>query len=227
MFKNDITMYQEAEYLQLSGIQHFAFCRRQWALIHIEQQWADNLRTVQGEIMHQRAHDSAVYNDSGDLITVRGLRISSSTLGVSGMCDVVEFHRCDDGTALSGHDGYWRPYPIEYKRGKPKDHDADELQLCAQSLCLEEMFYCNIQEGSLFYGETRRRNVVELTPELRDRVFSMLEEMHQLFRRGHTPKVKPAKSCNACSLNEVCIPKICKSISAVSYVQAHIQEKDQ
>lgn len=217
-------MYSEEEYLQLSGIQHFAFCRRQWALIHIEQQWADNLRTVQGELMHNRAHDSSICNDFGDLITVRGLRIASSTLGVSGMCDVVEFRRCPEGIILSGRDGTWRPYPIEYKRGKPKEHDADELQLCAQALCLEEAFCCDINEGSLFYGEIRRRNVVELTSDLRDRVIAMLDEMHQMFRRGYTPKVKPSKACNACSLNEMCLPKLCRNISAALYIQAHVQE---
>ena len=227
MYKNDIAVYSEEEYLQLSGIQHFAFCRRQWALIHIEQQWAENLRTVQGEIMHRRAHDGTIHNGCGDSITVRGLRISSSKLGVSGMCDVVEFRRCHNGITLSGHDGAWLPYPIEYKRGKPKEHDADELQLCAQALCLEEMFCCEIPEGSLFYGEIRKRRVVELTPDLRDRVAIMLDEMHRLFHRGHTPKVRPTKSCNACSLNEVCLPKLCRNISAASYIQAHVQEEDQ
>lgn len=228
MFKNDIAaMYSEEEYLQLSGIQHFAFCRRQWALIHIEQQWAENLRTVQGEIMHKRAHDSSIKDCCGDLITVRGLRVSSSALGISGMCDVVEFRRCHDGIILSGHDGTWLPYPIEYKRGKQKEHDADELQLCAQALCLEETFCCDIAEGSLFYGEIRKRIVVDLTPELRERVITMLDEMHRLFRRGHTPKVKPTKSCNACSLKELCLPRLCRNISVAAYMKAHVQEEDQ
>ena len=129
--------YQEADYLQLSGLQHFSFCRRQWALIHVEQQWQDNLRTVEGDILHERAHDETIRERSRNKITFRGLRISSSELGISGSCDVVEFLRSDRGTRLAGEDGIWQPYPVEYKRGSSKLIDADRLQLCAQAMCLE------------------------------------------------------------------------------------------
>lgn len=127
---------------------------------------------------------------------------------MSGKCDVVEFRADLGGVPLQGEAGLWLPYPVEYKRGSPKSHDADRLQLCCQAMCLEEMLCCSVPEGSLFYGETRRREVVEFTAELRDKVRSMLLEMHQLSQRGSTPKVKPSKSCNACSMKELCLPAV-------------------
>lgn len=216
--------YKEEEYLQLSGIQHFAFCRRQWALIHIEQQWAENLRTVDGHILHERAHDGAQRESRGDLRITRDLHIHSAELGISGNCDVVEFHRSSDGVSLSGVEGLWRPYPVEYKRGAPKQTDADRLQLCAQAMCLEEMLCCDIPEGALFYGETRRREIVPLDGELRDRVRGMLEEMHDLYRRSRTPKVRPTRGCNACSLRELCLPKLARVRCASDYLRKGLEE---
>lgn len=215
--------YSEDDYLQLSGIQHFSFCRRQWALIHLEQQWAENLRTVEGDILHERAHDESLAEKRGDILTVRGLRIQSPSLGVSGSCDVVEFLRDENGTELAGREGRWRPYPVEYKRGVSKETDADRLQLCCQALCLEEMLCCEIPEGALFYGETRRRERVALTDELRSEVRAMLAEMHEYQKRGYTPKVKPGPHCRACSLNELCLPKLCKNPSAKAYLQAALE----
>lgn len=160
-------MYKEEDYLMLSGIQHFSFCKRQWALIHIEQQWAENYKTTAGELMHKKAHDENSLEKRGDLLIVRGLRIASHELGLSGQCDVVEFHQSEDGIDLFGYDGKWNPLPIEYKHGLPKENQADELQLCAQAICLEEMFQTNISAGFLYYGENRRRTKVEFTPDLR------------------------------------------------------------
>jgi CRISPR-associated exonuclease Cas4 len=217
--------YNESEYLLLSGIQHFTFCRRQWALIHIENQWSDNLLTVEGELMHTNAHDSDFREKRGDVITVRGVNISSPTLGVSGQCDVVEYHRSDSGIPLSGYDGLWQPYPVEYKHGAPKTTDADILQLCGQAMCLEEMLCCDVRSGALFYGETRRRERVTFTDEMRQRVRDSLSEMHELYRRGHTPKVKPTKSCNACSLKELCLPKLMKKRSVSEYIKNAMEEE--
>lgn len=210
--------------LQLSGLQHFAFCRRQWALIHIEQQWKENLRTVEGQLLHHRAHDETQRERRGDLLILRGLAVNSPTLGISGVCDVVEFHASPQGIPIHGEDGLWLPYPIEYKRGKPKANQADELQLCAQAMCLEEMLCCSIDEGALFYGETRRRTVVSFVSPLREQVISLLKEMHQLYERGYTPKVKPTKSCNACSLKELCLPKIMKKQHVGTYLRAAMEE---
>lgn len=211
-------MYNEDDFLMLSGIQHFIFCRRQWALIHIEQQWAENLRTVDGQLFHSTAHDANKIEKRGDLLIVRGLRVKSATLGISGNCDVVEFHKSSDGIQLFAYDGLWEPYPVECKKGLPKTDLADELQLCAEAMCLEEMLLCEIPRDSLFYGENRRRTSVEFTQELREQVKATLTEMHDLMNRGYTPKVKPRKGCNACSLKEICLPQLSRKKSVQSYI---------
>ena len=216
--------FKEEDYLQLSGLQHFVFCRRQWALIHIEGQWAENYRTVDGHLMHERVHDQDFRESRGDCLTVRGLAIHSTELGVSGQCDAVEFHRAPAGIALQNREGLWLPYPVEYKRGKPKKHSADELQLCAQAMCLEEMLCCAVPEGALYYGEPRRRTVVPFTPELRGQVQDNLKEMHELYKRRHTPKVKPSKACNACSLKVLCLPKLMGCKRVADYLAAAMEE---
>lgn len=205
--------------LQLSGLQHFKFCRRQWALIHIENQWAENFRTTDGAILHENAHNAAFSESRKDIFITRDMRISSPALGVSGACDVLEFRKGNKGIPLEGRDGLWQPYPVEYKRGSPKEHNADALQLCGQAMCLEEMLCCDIPLGALYYGQTRRRTEVAFTPELRQEVHALLTEMHALYARGHTPKVKPSKSCNACSLKELCLPKLMKSRSVAAYLR--------
>ena len=219
-------MYSEEEYLMLSGIQHFAFCRRQWAMIHIEQQWAENYRTTAGELMHKKAHDEGSFEKRGDLLIVRGLRISSRELGLSGQCDVVEFHRDDEGVKLFGYEGKWTPVPVEYKHGAPKEDNADELQLCAQAICLEEMFQIRIPDGYLFYGENRRRSHVEFTEDLREAVKKAAGEMHDLFQKGYTPNVKPTKKCRACSLEDLCLPKLQKTVKVRTYIEQGIKERE-
>jgi CRISPR-associated exonuclease Cas4 len=216
--------YDEADYLQLSGIQHFLFCRRQWALIHIEQQWAENLRTTDGKLMHRNAHDTQSHTRRGDVLTVRGLKIHSPKLGLSGECDVVEFHRDPNGVSLAMADGLWRPYPVEYKRGAVKPNHMDEAQLCAQAMCLEEMLCCKIPDGALFYGETRHREPVAFSSELRQEVEGTVLEMHELFQRGSTPKVKPTKACSACSLRELCLPKLMNKKSVGGYLRKELED---
>ena len=214
----------ERDMLMLSGLQHFAFCRRQWALIHVEQQWQENLHTAEGQVFHRRAHDEQQTEVRGNTIIVRGLRVQSERLGVSGICDVVEFHREENGITLAGREGHFRVYPVEYKKGAPKEHRADELQLCAQAMCLKEMLACPIPAGALFYGETRRRQPVDFTDSLRQTVRTMLEEMHGYFSRGYTPVVRPTKSCNACSLKNLCLPKLYRKRSAKAYLAGRIEE---
>ena len=215
-------MYSEEDYIMLSGLQHFAYCRRQWALIHIEQQWAENERTVDGQIFHSVAHDKARIEKRGDLLITRGLHVKSARLEMSGICDVVEFHRADNGISLSSYAGLWQPYPVEYKKGLPKVNEADELQLCAQAICLEEMLLCHITDGSLFYGENRRRKRVEFTEGLREKVNNMAKEMHDLWEKGYTPKVKPQKGCNACSLKEICVPRLQRVKSVSDYIEKNL-----
>lgn len=218
-------VYKEDDFLQISGLQHFQFCRRQWALIHLEQLWAENLRTVEGELLHERAHDASLREKRGELMIVRDMRVFSANLGVSGACDVVEFKKSEAGIPLSGLEGKYQPYPIEYKRGSPRTDQANHLQLCAQAMCLEEMLCCDIPEGALYYGEIRRRENVLFTEELRQAVKSALEEMHQLYERGYTPKVRPNKSCNACSLKELCLPKLMKKKSVAKYLRERLEEQ--
>lgn len=215
---------EPSDYLPISGIQHFCFCRRQWALIHIEQQWAENLRTAEGRLLHERCHDEALREKRGDLLTVRAMRVVSHRLRLTGVCDVVEFRADPAGIALQDQVGLWMPMPVEYKRGAPKESDADRLQLCAQAMALEEMLVCDVPRGALYYGETRRREPVELTPELRARTQAMADEMNGCFARGHTPKVRPGKHCNACSLRELCLPALCRRADARAYIRAHVEE---
>lgn len=217
-------IYREEDFLQLSGLQHFSFCRRQWALIHIEKQWAENFRTVDGNIIHEKAHDMEFRESRVDKIITRSVSIYSASLGVSGQCDVLEYHRDTSGIPLKDCDGLWQPYPVEYKRGEPKENPADVLQLCAQAMCLEEMLCCQIPEGALYYGQTRHRLRVVFSPELREKVKALLEEMHGLYGRGYTPKVKMIKSCNACSLKELCLPKLQKRKTVGQYLKASMED---
>lgn len=218
--------YSEDEYLMLSGIQHFVFCHRQWALIHIEQQWEENYRTVDGSIMHKCAHDNTFHEKRGDLIIARGMAVSSPYLGISGECDIVEFRRNDDGILLHGQEGKYSVTPVEYKRGSPKIDKSDKLQLAAQAMCLEDMLCCEIPAGYLYYGETRRRTRVDINEELRQQVKCVLEEMHELFQRGHTPKVRRTRACNACSLKNICLPVLFSKKTASAYINMHLNEGD-
>ena len=213
------------EYLQMSGIQHFAFCRRQWALAYLEQQWSENLRTAEGHLLHERCHDETLREKRGDRLIVRGMRVISHRLRLSGACDVVEFQKDSAGVPLQGQAGLWIPLPVEYKRGSPKQNDADRLQLCAEAMALEEMLVCDIPRGVVFYAEIHRRETVELTDELRKRTMDMAREMNDYFARSYTPKVKTGKHCNACSLKELCLPAICRRLSVSEYIRAHLEEE--
>lgn len=219
--------YEEDAFLPLSGIQHFVFCRRQWALIQIEQQWADNLRTVEGDILHERAHNDYRAEKRGGLILSRAMPVFSRELGVRGVCDVVELHCCDDGVSIHGREGTYRPLPVEYKRGSPKETPADVLQLAAQAMCLEEMFVCPVTEGYLYYGETARRLPVHIDEALREQVRAMCHEMHAYYERRYTPKVKTGSFCRACSLSSLCLPKLCKERSARRYMAARVAEDEE
>ena len=214
----------EEDYRQISEIQHFVFCRRQWALIHVEQQWKDNLRTTEGEIMHKRVHDADSSELRGNKLVIRGMRVKSDKLRCTGICDAVEFFRSEEGVELYGRKGKWLPRPVEYKRGKPKAGKEDELQLCAQAMCIEEMLVCSVSEGDLFYGEPHRRTTEVFTEGLREEVKRILEEMNSLYKRGSTPRVKPQKGCRSCSLNEICLPKLSTRGTVERYIRAHLEE---
>lgn len=217
------TEYQPDELLALSGIQHFCFCRRQWALIHIERQWQENVLTVEGKLLHNRADNPFFSEVRKGIIIARSMPVSSYRLGLNGVCDVVEFTLSDDGVNLPGREGKYLPAPVEYKHGSEKYDHSDEAQLCAQAICLEEMLSIQIPTGYLYYGETRHRVEIALTTDLREFVFKMSAEMHQYFQRGYTPQVKPSKACNSCSLADLCLPELQgKVISAKKYIQMQI-----
>jgi len=216
--------YTPDELLPLSGIQHFVFCRRQWALIHVERQWQENALTAEGRILHKRADDPFFTETRNGVIIARSVPVASYRLGLSGVCDVVEFSESPEGVKLPGREGLYLPAPVEYKRGKPKREPSDEAQLCAQAICLEEMLVVTIPAGYLYYGETRHRLEVELSAELRKLVRDMAEEMHAYFQRGYTPRVKTSKACRSCSLADICLPKLQeRTIAASKYIEEQIE----
>lgn len=214
------------ELLPLSGIQHFLFCRRQWALIHIEQEWKDNALTVEGKYLHKRADDPFFIETRGGVLITRSVPVTSYRLGLVGVCDVVEFTPASQGIQLPEREGFYLPAPIEYKRGKPKREPVDEVQLCAQAMCLEEMLSVEIKTAWLYYGQTRHRLSVELSDELRTLVEKMAAEMHAYFQRGYTPRVKITKACRSCSLADVCLPELQKNnLVASQYIRQKIEKE--
>lgn len=220
-----IRRYNDDALLALSGIQHFAYCQRQWALIHIEKQWSENLKTVEGKQLHERVDNPDFFESRGGILITRSVPLSSYTLGFFGVADMVEFYAVeDDGIILNGREGKWRPVPIEYKRGKPKKDIIDEVQLCAQAICLEEMLCTNIDYGYLFYGETRHRTKVLFSEQLRSSVTELSEQMHSLFDKQFTPKAnKKDKNCKSCSLLDICIPKLAEKQSSVNnYIKKYL-----
>ena len=217
------TAIKEDDFILLSGIRQFAFCRRQWALVHIENFWGENHLTIDGALKHKRAHNPFLSEKRKDLITVGEMAIHSRIMGISGQCDIVEFIKSDNGVPLHGRSGLWLPRPVEYKRGSPKLSDEERLQLCAQAMCLEEMLMCTeIETAYLYHGETRRREEVALTQEMRAKVKKLFAEMHEHFARRHTPRVKPSKACKSCSLNEVCLPSLPQPGSVASYINREL-----
>ena len=197
----------EDDLIPLSALQHYLYCSRQCALIHVERLWAENLFTAEGRILHERSEKPG-HDTRGDARVITAMPIRSFALGVAGVTDVVELRR--DGAV-------WKPYPVEYKRGAPKAHRADEVQLCAQALCLEEMFYTKIAEGALFYGKTRRRKSVFFDVELRRLTHVTATETRALIAGGHTPTpVYEVARCRSCSLAELCWPKRLSRRSSVT-----------
>jgi CRISPR-associated exonuclease Cas4 len=207
-------MYEEDELLMLSGIQHIAFCERQFALAYIEQQWAENVLTVQGHQLHERVDDPALTEFLQEKVVLRAMSLVSFKLGLYGRADVVELIPCisDDHTGvivLKDRIGWWKIVPVEYKRGKPKRTDCDEVQLCAQAICLEEMYGISVESGWLYYGEIRRRTKVDFTHSLRLQVEKYSQRMHELFCKGLSPPATFLPHCNSCSLYNFCLPSVC------------------
>jgi len=215
-------MAEEDDYLPLSALQHMVFCDRQAALIHLERIWIENARTVQGSDLH-RAVDEGVAEKRGEVLIRRGLTLRSERLRVTGRADVVEFHRVPEGAGwgcrLHGHPYLWRPIPVEYKRGRPKEHRADEVQLCAQAICLEDAFGVSVQAGALFYGQTRRRQAVVFDESLRRLTENTAESLHKMIASGRTPVRSRQKKCDLCSLLPACLPPSRSRMSVEAYLR--------
>lgn len=190
-------MYSEDDLLPLSGLQHLMFCERQWALIHLEQQWVENRLTAEGRLMHDRAHEQKEERRDGVGVS-RGLAVRSLRLGLVGIADVVEFRPLPQGSPM--------PFPIEYKRGRPKPDSCDEVQLCAQALCLEEMVGADVPAGAIFYRQPRRRTEITFDNDLRRETEALAERMHSLYAARVTPPAQYAPKCERCSLLGICLP---------------------
>lgn len=216
-------MENDAQDLMLSGIKHYQFCRRRWALVHVEQQWQENALTVDGHHLHERVHDKEFTEMRGSVLLSRAMPVRSATMGITGECDLVELYRDPYGVPIHGREGTWRLYPVEYKRGKPDSRGADEMQLCAQAMCLEEMFVTEIPEGALYYAALHQRRTVAFSAELRQKVRAAVSDMHRLMERGYTPRAKWTKACKSCSLVEVCQPEVSKGLSASEYVRRALE----
>ena len=210
--------YDEDDYLMLSGIQHFSFCRRQWALIHMEQVWADDARTAAGAVFHDKV-DERSKEKRGDVIIMRAVRVSSPSLGLSGRCDVIELHRSPEGVRIDGIDGRFEVVPVEYKVGHRKIGDWDRIQLCAEAIALEESLHTSVRTGCLFYGLERRRETVEIGDDLRQRTRSLAEEMHAVARSGRIPVAEQSPACKRCSLAESCMPDVGSSRDVDAYIR--------
>lgn len=216
-------MYDEDDYLMLSGIQHFCFCKRQWALIHLEQVWEDDDRTASGNIFHEKV-DSVSKESRGDLVVRRAVRVSSPSLGVSGRCDVVEFIEDSEGYHVDGMDGLFKVRPVEYKVGHRKSDDCDRMQLCAEAIALEESLHTIVEEGSLYYGKERRREIVSIDDELRSKTYQITEEMHAMFTAHQLPEPIEMPYCRKCSLSNLCLPTIGRRSDVDQYLSRMADE---
>jgi CRISPR-associated exonuclease Cas4 len=196
-------MYTEEDLLPLSALQHLLYCPRQCALIHVERLWTENRYTAEGRIMHERVHTTG--HESRKTLRVEyGVLLRSLELGISGQADVVEFHLIENGETAGRK---WRPFPVEYKRGRAKKEGWDRVQLCAQGLCLEEMLDVPVSGGALFYGKRRRRLDVDFDAALRSETKETAKRLHELIASGKTPEAAYSGKCDRCSFLDSCLPK--------------------
>lgn len=219
--------YREEDLLALSGIQHMAFCPRQWALIHIEKQWQENYLTIEGRFLHEKADNPYIVEKRRDLIVSRAVNLASYKLGLYGVADIVEFWQMEtdeNAVKLPKRQGFWRPQVVEYKRGRPKHIDCDKVQLCAQSICMEEMLGISIKSGALFYDAIKHREQVVLNDALRRHTQELAAEMHALYAAVVTPVAEVTKACASCSLNELCLPGINK-LNVAAYLRNNLKEQ--
>ncbi len=209
-------MYSEDDLLPISALQHLIFCPRQCALIHIERAWSENFFTAQGRVLHERVHQENAERRR-DIRVEYGMPLRSLRLGLSGRADVIEFHRWTEGG--------WRPFPVEYKRGRQKPDNRDAVQLCAQAFCLEEMLNVSVADGAIYYGRERQRSEVKFDENLRKETEDTAGRLHRLIASGRTPPPVYEKKCDTCSLLDLCLPKTIQNKKSVSgYLSAMVKE---
>ena len=221
-------MYNDDDMLMLSGIQHFRFCPRQWALIHIEQQWNDNRLTVEGQLLHKHVDDPFYRQKCGDYISLRSVSVASHELGLYGSTDVVELHPVDNEYNSICHPSYpgrWQLFPVEYKHGKPKRNEVDEVQLAAQAMCLEEQYGISITYGAIFYHEIRHRVKVDISEHLRGIVKDCSRQMHEVFDSGRLPQIQKQAHCKRCSLCNLCMPESADCTQVSHYLKKNLYEE--
>jgi CRISPR-associated exonuclease Cas4 len=202
-------MFTEDDFIMISALQHYVYCPRQCALIHVEDVWSENLFTVRGNILHEKV-DTDTYETRGDVKTVRGLRIHSFKYGLVGRCDVVEFHKTKTGNEA---------VPVEFKAGKPKENISDKVQLCAQALCLEEMLNIKIPKAVFFYGKIRRRNIIDIDDELRRQTEDIISKVREIVSCKIIPAAKYEAKCRNCSLQTICQPKAMNQRKLQNYIK--------
>lgn len=216
--------YDEDDYLNLSGVQHFVFSKRQWALEYVEEQWQDNYSTLAGDRFHKKVDDPYISESRGQKFIVRAMPIHSKELGLTGICDVVEFLKDDiKGVPVYGRAGKYLPVPVEYKHGKPKQDLADVYQLLAEAVCLEEMFLCHLDYGYLYYGQTRHREKIEFTDKLRANLKVIVRQMHYYYERGLTPKTRNSPKFKS-SLKDIGLPEMFSRESVQEYISRKVKE---
>lgn len=220
--------YSEDEMLMLSGIQHYVFCPRQWALIHIEQQWEENRLTAEGELLHQNVDNPAYRQKNGGVVTLRRVAIASRELGLTGFSDAVELLPSNESTNAVRHPkypGYWKLVPVEYKRGHVKPDKRDEVQVAAQALCLEEIYHICVPIGAIYYGEEHTRRTIAIDEPLRQFTRQCAEEMHQIYQCGITPRAEYKAHCQSCSIKDVCMPKLSSRCTVEAYLKTNLYEE--
>ena len=216
------------EYLQLNGIQHFAFCKRQWALMFLENQWLDNDLTNLGRLLHKRSDDPYFEEVRGDKVIIRGMPVISHSLRLNGVLDVVEFHQSKEGCKLKKREGLYRPEIIEYKKGKEKRNLHDVYQLVAEVIALEEMLDCTIEFAFLYYKKTNQRKKVEITDDLRKATKERVMEMHTYYKEQILPKAKVGLNCKLCSMKDICLPRMTHHKKNVkNYIQLFLGDKNE
>lgn len=214
-------MYSDEDLLLISGLQHVAFCEKQWVLIHMEQEWEENPLTIEGKHLHEFVHEQG-RESRGAIRTVTGMRLRSLKLGLYGIADMVEFHHDSSGVEIkniANNGERWIPYPIEYKRGRKRYDIADEVQLCAQALCLEEMLGLPILKGAIYYGQPRRRNVIDFSLEIKDEVYRLCSKARKLYEGECAPQYNTGTHCKNCSLANVCMPNLTSKDKSAKYVE--------